>query len=45
MTLSPYVYKERMDLELYYVDNRSLKLDFKIIIKTFISVLKRDGAK
>ncbi len=38
-------YKERMDLELYYVDNRSLKLDFKIIIKTFISVLKRDGAK
>lgn len=38
-------YKERMDLELYYVDNRSLKLDFKVIIKTFISVLKRDGAK
>ena len=38
-------YEERMDLELYYVDNRSLKLDFKVIIKTFISVLKRDGAK
>lgn len=37
-------YKERMDLELYYVDNRSLKLDFKVIIKTFISVLKREGA-
>lgn len=38
-------YEERMNLELYYVDNRSLKLDFKVIIKTFISVLKRDGAK
>lgn len=38
-------YAERIKLELYYVDNRSLKLDFKVIIKTFISVLKRDGAK
>lgn len=38
-------YKERMKLELYYVDNRSLRLDFKVIVKTFISVLKRDGAK
>lgn len=38
-------YKERMKLELYYVDNRSFKLDLKVIFKTFISVLKRDGAK
>lgn len=38
-------YKERMKLELYYVDNRSFKLDLKVIFKTFISVIKRDGAK
>ena len=38
-------YEDRMKLELYYVDNRSIKLDVKIIIKTFISVIKRDGAK
>ena len=38
-------YEDRMKLELYYVDNRSIKLDIKIIIKTFISVIKRDGAK
>ena len=38
-------YDERKKLELYYVDNRSIRLDFKIILKTFISVLKRNGAK
>lgn len=36
---------ERQKLELYYVDNRSLWLDFKIIIKTFGAVLKKKGAK
>lgn len=38
-------YEERMKLELYYVDHRSLLLDLKIILKTFIAVIKRDGAE
>lgn len=38
-------YEDRMKLELYYVDNRSIILDLKVIVKTFISVIKRDGAK
>lgn len=36
---------ERQQLELYYVDNRSAKLDLKIIFKAFGAVFKRDGAK
>ena len=36
---------ERQKLELYYVDHCSLWLDIKIIFKTIIGVLKRDGAK
>lgn len=38
-------YDERMNLELYYVQNQSLFLDLKVIYKTFVSVLKRNGAK
>lgn len=38
-------YNERMKMELYYVDNISLKLDLKIFFKTIITVLKREGAK
>ena len=38
-------YEERMRMELYYVDNVSLKLDLKIFFKTIISVLKKEGAK
>ena len=38
-------YEDRIKLELYYVDNISLKLDIKVIIKTVFAVLKRDGAK
>ena len=38
-------YEERMEMELYYVDNMSLKLDAQIFFKTIISVLKREGAK
>lgn len=37
-------YEERMDLELYYVDNMSFKLDIKILIKTALTVLIRQGA-
>ena len=38
-------YEDRMKLELFYVDNRSILLDIKVFIKTFISVIKRNGAK
>lgn len=37
-------YEERVAMDLYYVDNRSLSLDFKIIIQTFVSVIKKEGA-
>lgn len=35
----------RLELDEYYFKRRSLLLDFKIIIKTFIKVFKKDGAK
>ena len=38
-------YEERMKLELFYVENRGILLDIKVLIKTFISVIKRNGAK
>lgn len=37
-------YDERVEMEAYYVDNFSLFLDFKIILKTVLSVMKREGA-
>lgn len=37
--------KKRRELELYYIDNCSLLLDIKIIFKTLLAVIKRDGAK
>lgn len=37
-------YEQRMEMELYYVDNMSFKLDFKIFFKTILSVIKREGA-
>lgn len=37
--------KKRKELELYYVDNCSLFLDIKIIFKTIIAVITKDGAK
>ena len=38
-------YEERMQMELYYIDNQSLWLDIKIFFKTIVSVLKKEGAK
>jgi len=38
-------YEDRKKLELYYVDHRGILLDLKIILKTFISVIKGNGAK
>ncbi|SHP75538.1 undecaprenyl-phosphate galactose phosphotransferase [Mycobacteroides abscessus subsp. abscessus] len=37
-------YPERVDLELYYVCNQTLKLDLIILYKTFIGVFTRQGA-
>ena len=36
---------ERQKMEMYYVQNASLWLDIKILFKTVVSVLRKDGAK
>lgn len=36
---------ERQKMELYYISHASLWLDIKILFKTVVTVLKRDGAK
>lgn len=38
-------YAERLKLEYYYIDNRSIKLDCKILLKTVDIVLRKEGAK
>ena len=38
-------YRERLELEYYYVKNCSLYLDIVCILKTVFAVLKRDGSK
>ena len=38
-------YDERMNMELYYVEHCSILLDIKIIWKTIIAVIKKEGAK
>ena len=40
-----YASGERQILELYYVENRSVITDIKILVKTVISVIKHTGAK
>lgn len=37
-------YEERVQMDMYYIDNRSFWLDIKIIFKTVISVIKKEGA-
>lgn len=37
-------YKKRMQMELYYIDHVSAKLDLQIFFKTFITVFKKEGA-
>ncbi len=37
-------YDERVKMDMYYIDNRSFGMDIKIIFKTFISVIKKEGA-
>ncbi|WP_052013057.1 sugar transferase [Halalkalibacter akibai] len=41
---SDVVYPERVDVELYYVDNQSLILDIKLLVLTVWTVLIRKGA-
>ena len=36
---------ERQKMEMYYVDHASVLLDIRIILKTFISVIKKEGAQ
>lgn len=38
-------WKEKFELDLYYVDNQSFKLDVSIIIKTILKVLKPTDVK
>ncbi len=37
-------YEQRMQMELYYIDNLSLKMDVKVFFKTIEAVIKREGA-
>jgi len=37
-------YERRVELDEYYVRNRSLKLDLQILLKTVLVVLRKDGA-
>jgi lipopolysaccharide/colanic/teichoic acid biosynthesis glycosyltransferase len=36
-------WKDRLEMDAWYVENRSLLLDLKIICKTALTVLRRDG--
>lgn len=37
-------YEQRIEMELYYIDNLSLKMDIKVFFKTILSVVKKEGA-
>lgn len=37
-------YDERVQMDMYYIDNRSVIMDIKIIFKTVLSVIKKEGA-
>lgn len=37
-------YDERVKMDMYYIDNKSILLDIKIMFKTVISVIKKEGA-
>jgi len=36
-------WEEKFDLDIWYVENASISLDIKIIFKTFLTVLRREG--
>jgi lipopolysaccharide/colanic/teichoic acid biosynthesis glycosyltransferase len=37
-------YAERVKLDMYYIDNCSLRMDIEILLRTVVSVLRRQGA-
>ncbi|WP_326514849.1 sugar transferase [Clostridium intestinale] len=37
-------YDERVQMDMYYIDNRSIVLDIKILFKTVIAVIRKEGA-
>lgn len=37
-------FKERLEMDMFYIDNISLLLDIKIFFKTIIKVIKKEGA-
>ena len=37
-------YEQRVDMEAFYAENYSLKMDVKILMKTIESVLRKEGA-
>lgn len=37
-------YDERVQMDMYYIDNRSTLLDIKILFKTVIAVIRKEGA-
>ena len=37
-------YEQRMQMELFYIDNLSFKMDIKVFFKTIEAVAKREGA-
>lgn len=37
-------YDERVQMDMYYIDNRSLIMDFKIVLDTVVSVIRKEGA-
>jgi lipopolysaccharide/colanic/teichoic acid biosynthesis glycosyltransferase len=38
-------WQEKLDLDLYYVDNQSLWMDCRILARTVLSVVRREGAE
>ena len=37
-------YDERVQMDMHYIKSRSIIMDIKIILKTFVSVIKKEGA-
>jgi lipopolysaccharide/colanic/teichoic acid biosynthesis glycosyltransferase len=38
-------WEEQLEMDIWYIDNRSVLLDFKILAMTVVKVLQRDGAR
>ena len=38
-------WEERLEMDVWYVENRSLALDLKILARTLVKVLRRDGIR